>query len=228
METCQIWKKLPHLAKMAFKLACDGILSDILQNYNTITLFCFRRLLDTFTVATGSVGHDVAGTKRGPVASHNLSKVEQVILKFWFHSSVNIADYHLLEIPHPWPLPRTRGLPFQPSTHSTPTLLLTQNNGGKCNCRNEKKISRPKFRTSAAIFREVRKHIFLELRSNNIPKILLKFLCNPVMETPASLLTAKRKTVTMIEGEEGGWAPRIKGGNRKEGQRWGEWQIPCW
>lgn len=26
------------------------------------------------------IGHDVAGTARGPIASHDLSKVEQVIL----------------------------------------------------------------------------------------------------------------------------------------------------
>lgn len=81
------------------------------------------------------------------------------------------------------------GLSFQRSSQSSPTLLFLL-----------KKTSRPKFKTSAAIFCEVRKHIFFwNCLQTTFQKYCSSFCANPVMETPASLLTAKRKTVTMME-----------------------------
>lgn len=84
------------------------------------------------SVGTGSRGHDVAAAGRGPTASHDSSKVQRV------HSEgldpqifCEIADYHLPEFPHTWPLPHISGL-YSPATSTQ--LHYLSNNDSKYSC----------------------------------------------------------------------------------------------
>lgn len=78
---------------------------------------------------------DMMYQARGPLALHNSSKIEQVILKFWSHSSsVKLWTIIFQKIPHMWPLLRTRDLAFNHSSTSTPTLPSISSNDGEWRC----------------------------------------------------------------------------------------------
>lgn len=120
------------------------------------SFLAFRGHMIRLSVGIGSLGHDIAGAARGPAASNNPSKVERVSLKFWIRRPcVKIADYHLREIPHVWPLPHVIGLSFQHSSHNTLKLPSISNNDSECGCWNGNKpaeVNLANFRTPTNTF----------------------------------------------------------------------------
>lgn len=123
----------------------------ILQNCNFCNIFASIGGLTLLSVGSGSLRHDVAGAARSPTASHNSSKDERVILKFWVHSSSAVTSqkslicscFHV----------EGATCPLQHSSRNTFTLPFISNNDSECSSR-----SLPKLRITTSMLFEMTSH----------------------------------------------------------------------